>query len=341
MSIAPTLSARVRRQAANWLVELQSDGVSDTKRTQWQKWHDAHPDHQRAWQCIEAFGNRLQQLSSPLAHAALTVPGSANRRRALKTLAILLFAGSTLLAEETVPWRLWTADRRTGTGEFAVVMLPDGTRVDMNSNTAIDIAYDSSQRLVRLMGGEIMISTAHDPQANGHAAARPFLVETIHGSIRALGTRFTVRQIDADRSSASKVAVYQGAVEIRPNGLQGRILQAGQRTSFSYDYFGPQTAVDENGTAWTQGMIVAQDMPMDLFLAELARYRPGLIRCDPALARLKVSGTYPLADTGKILEMLQTTQPVEIRFRTRYWVTVIPAATSAAISAPPAEGNRA
>lgn len=323
MSIATTLPARVRRQAANWLVELQSDDISDARRMQWQTWHDAHPDHQRAWQCIEAFGNRLQQLSSPLAHAALTIPGSANRRRALKTLAILLFAGSTLAAEETVPWRQWTADRRTGTGERTVVMLADGTRVDMNSNTAINIVYDDNQRLVRLIGGEIMISTAHDPQASGHVPARPFLVETVHGSIRALGTRFTVRQIDADQDRVSKVAVYQGAVEIRPKGVDGRILQAGQRASFTYDHISAQGAIDENAAAWTQGMIVAQDMPLSDFLDELARHRPGLIRYDPAAASLKVSGTYPLADTGKILDMLQTTLPVEIHFRTRYWVTVV------------------
>ena len=72
-------------------------------------------------------------------------------------------------------------------------------------------------------------------------------------------------------------------------------------------------------------MLVASGMRLDRFLAELGRHRPGLLHCDPAIAGLRVSGTYPLADTDRVLDMLRTTLPVEIRFMTRYWATVRPA----------------
>jgi transmembrane sensor len=329
-SLSPTadLSPRVRRQAANWLVELQSGDMSEDTRARWRRWHDAHPDHERAWLYIEAFGSRLQQLSSPLAHATLAMPGSVDRRRAVKTLALLLFAGSgALLAEDVAPWREWTADRRTRVGEHAVVMLADGTRVDMNGSTAIDIVYTDRSRLVRLVHGEIMVSTAHGPQS---VPARPFLVVTAHGSIRALGTRFSVRETgdtggDAGTASGTRshVAVFEGAVEVRPSNSAGsRILQTGERADFTADRIGPSTSAREDSTAWTHGMIIAQDMPMGEFLRELARYRPGSIRCDPAVAGLIVTGTYPLADTDKVLNMLQTTLPVTVTSLTRYWITV-------------------
>nr|WP_143710593.1 FecR domain-containing protein [Janthinobacterium sp. Marseille] len=321
---AAAIPQEVRKRAAEWLVELQADTVTDDTRKQWQRWRDAHPDHLRAWQKIEAFGEKLQTLSSPLAHAALTTPGSAGRRQAIKTLAIMLFAGGTTwLVEEQLPWRQWSADRRTGVGERATITLADGTLLELNAETSVDIHYSDTQRIVRLLSGDIMITTAHDPRQASGGKARPFLVETRQGSIRALGTQFSVQQRNEQRGGASKVSVFEGAVEIRPN-LKGeaRILQAGQQTSFTADGFSAIEAVDEAVTAWRQGMIVAQDLPLRDFLKELGNYRPGHIDCDDKIAQLPVTGTYPLKDTDKVLDMLQTTLPLQVRFVTRYWVTL-------------------
>lgn len=48
-------------------------------------------------------------------------------------------------------------------------------------------------------------------------------------------------------------------------------------------------------------MLMADRMPLAEVLAELARYRRGLLRCDPQLARLAVSGAYPLLDLRRTL----------------------------------------
>lgn len=69
-------------------------------------------------------------------------------------------------------------------------------------------------------------------------------------------------------------------------------------------------------------MIVAKDMPLIDFLAELGRHRSGWLSCDPAVAQLKVTGTYPLADIGKILAILQKTLPIDVQLFTRYWIRV-------------------
>jgi len=73
---------------------------------------------------------------------------------------------------------------------------------------------------------------------------------------------------------------------------------------------------------WTDGVLSVQQMPLGEFAAELARYRPGLLRCADEVAHLKVSGTYQLADTGQILQLLTRSLPVRVEYRTRYWVSI-------------------
>lgn len=323
-SIEP-LPPEVRRQAAEWVVELQSEGVTAETRQRWQQWRGSHPDHEHAWQRIESFGIKLRGLPSAFAHAALAAPGSAQRRQLIKALAVLLFVGGTTswVVQEKALLRHWVADRRTGTGARADFTLPDGTRIQLNTRTAVDIRFSASERVLRLLDGEILITTGHDRVAEPAATYRPLIIQTAQGRIRALGTRFSVREVEEDAGDTSRVAVYEGAVEIRPKDAVGPlVLRAGEQGRFTRtaaEFVGP---ADRDSTAWTQGMIIAQDMPLANFLAELDRHRPGRLACDPAIAQLRVSGTYPLADTDRVLDMLVTVLPVQVRFITRYWVTV-------------------
>lgn len=68
--------------------------------------------------------------------------------------------------------------------------------------------------------------------------------------------------------------------------------------------------------------MIADELRLDAFVAELERYRPGLLRCDPAVAGLRVSGVFPLDDTDRILAMLPSVLPVRVRQRSRYWVSI-------------------
>ncbi|HVR54615.1 MAG TPA: FecR domain-containing protein, partial [Pseudorhodoferax sp.] len=195
LGIAPA----VQLAAAEWLVELQSDGLDAPARgrllAQLQAWRAADAQHERAWQRIEAMGQRLQPLADTPATRVLAQAARAShpegRRRALRQLALLLFAGG---AAGTVAWQVggdasgdWLAalgaDLRTGTGERRSLQLPDGSALELNAGSAVDLAYGPQARLLRLRAGEILVRTA--------PAAPPFMVETRHGSVRALGTRFT------------------------------------------------------------------------------------------------------------------------------------------------------
>lgn len=323
----PPLPERASRDAVDWLVRLQAPDANDATRQAWARWLQADPDHARAWRHIESFGAHLRGLDAPLAHGTLRRGGARrNRRGALKLLALGAVAGTgAWLARDGLRWQ-WQdlhADYRTGTGERRALTLADGTRVDLDTRSAITIRYDDNQRRIELLHGRILVATAPDPVRPGWPA-RPLFVDTARGRLRPLGTRFVARHL----ADADLVAVLEGAVQIQPLDAPaaGRVVQAGEQSR--YDRLGAEAPArteqqaDAQAGAWAAGMLVARDMRLDDFIAELARYRPGRLACAPEVAALRVSGIYPLADPDKVLDMLERTHPVEIRGVTRYWTTV-------------------
>lgn len=316
---------QVARRAVEWLVELQSGDATEATRQALQHWLDQHRDHERAWRRIEAVNGRLRSVAaaSGIAHATLAPPRSVKRRETIKALAVLLFAGGAAwVIEDNTPWREFLADERTGVGERRTVTLTDGTTVALNTDSAINVRFSITERRVRLVSGEILVTTGKDDGPYGDHSARPFLVETAQGELHPLGTRFAVRQ----QPEVSRVDVFEGAVSIRPRDGAGltRTLRAGEQARFTRTAIGEPAPANEGDTAWTEGTLVASGMRLADFLAELSRHRPGRLNCDPAVADQRVSGTYPLADTDRILDTLRTALPVEIHSLTRYWVTVKP-----------------
>jgi transmembrane sensor len=306
----------IARRAVEWMVELQSPPVADELLREWQLWLASDPDHQRAWQRIEAVNDRLRGLGNgpqhPAVTAALLAPrGSPGRRQAVKALSVAIFTGTLAwTAEQQLPWRTWTADQRTGAGQRRTLALADGTRVALNTGTALNIDYDGSARRLRLLAGEILITTAHE------AANRPFLVHTAQGELQALGTRFAVRL----RPHATQVSVFDGAVALRPARLldgMATVLQAGQQALFGSDAVMPALAADEDSVAWTDGFLIAKSLRLATLMAELSRYSDVELGCAPEVAELRVSGSYRLDDIGRVLETLAAALDLEIVTTTR------------------------
>jgi transmembrane sensor len=74
-------------------------------------------------------------------------------------------------------------------------------------------------------------------------------------------------------------------------------------------------------------MLLADQMRLDELVTELSRYRNGLVRVDPSVAALRVSGAFPIGDSERTLDMLVSTYPVDAVQRLRgYWITLIPRA---------------
>ena len=317
------LEPHVLDAAAAWLVRLHDNGVTEEDRRACERWRQSDPAHARAWERAQALVAKLGALPPELARPALGRPVRAARRAAAAKVAALLALGpSGWLAWRVADAGGWAAEHRTATGEQRVLQLPDGSRVTLNTASAVDVRFDAAQRLLVLRAGEILVATAPDP-AEVH---RPLRVATREGVLQALGTRFTVRQ-DAGRT---RLAVLEGAVRITPSrGDGGTVLSAGQQTGFGERLVDVPLPRDASGTAWTHGMLLADGMRLADFTAELARYRPGLLRCDPAVAGLRISGAFPVADTDRVLTMLVSTYPVDAATRLRgHWVTLVPRSAS-------------
>ena len=300
------------RAAARWHAHFCSGEADEADRRAWGQWLEADPAHRRAWQRLEALQQQLQRLPGEVSAGALRSAAARKtvdrtRRGVLKGVAFTAVGGSALwLSHRQTPWPQRLAEYRTQVGERREWQLADGSRLLLNTNSAVDVDFDARQRLVRLHAGEVMVQTAKDPQD----VARPFLVRTGQGAIRALGTRFLVRQQPDD----TLVTVLQDRVEIRPERLaESRQLAAGGQLRFTAGHFGPEARVVADADAdWTRGMLVVADWPLERFVVELARYRPGRLSCDPAVAGLRISGAFPVNDTDHALKALAKALPVRL-----------------------------
>ena len=101
-------------------------------------------------------------------------------------------------------------------------------------------------------------------------------------------------------------------------------MRAGEQSAFTAAAIQPVRAVDASAAFWERGLLLARDMRLDDLVAELARYHRGVLRCDPAVAGLTVSGAFPVTDTLASLDMLEKSLPVRIGSATSYWLTVKP-----------------
>lgn len=331
------LSARAAREAAQWLSRLHAGALTAAEQRRCEAWRQSDPEHERAWRRAELVAHKLGLVPAAVALPTLRRADSAQRRNAItdntqrrnaiKTLALLVGAAPLgWAAWRAAPWDEWTADVRTASGERRSLTLADGSSVVLNTASALDVRFDGTARRLLLRAGELLLQTAAE------RAARPFLLECAHGVLELFDARLVLRQHEARgrRAAHGSVAVLQGSVRLRPAaagpGTAPLTLVAGQQARFDANGLsGDIEALAPGAGSWADGVLYAEQMPLADFLAELARYRPGLLRCDPAVSGLRVSGAFQLRDTDKILQALAATLPLRIARHTRYWVTVGPA----------------
>lgn len=304
-------------EAAEWLMAMSDGDVTDAQKAALAVWRSSSPEREQAWRRAELLMSKLGSLPASVSMPALDRPNDPDRRAAITRLALLLAVGPALWAS----WKVgehqgWTADYSVAVGERRELTLADGTQVVLNTDSAIDVRFDADQRLIQLRRGEVLVQTAADHLV----PSRPLRVATREGRMQALGTRFCVRE----QAGRTYLAVLEGAIRVEPvNAVAGErlIVQAGEKADFDARTFSPVSTVDNTATAWTQGMLLADKMRLADFVVELARYRRGFLRCDPAIANLAVSGAFPLSDTTHSLNMLVQTYPVTLSTHMGgYWV---------------------
>jgi transmembrane sensor len=318
MTPTPVVDLTLAGEAADWLIRLDQGTLGHEEERAFERWRNSSPAHTAAWGRAEALMRSIDVIPKAARGNAMRGLAGNDRRRALKLAVMLAVAPAAWLAWRNMPWEEWNADLRTATGEQQRITLPDGSELVLNTGSAVKLAFSATERRVHLLAGEILVSTGQDPAPH----YRPFIVETAQGTVRALGTRFTVRL----QSGHTRAGVLAHAVELRPvHGSQVVRLEAGQAALFDANgLVGGVQVQDPAAVLWEKGLFVAQKLPLAELLSELGRYRKGMLRCHPQVAQMVVSGAFSVTDTDASLRLLTRTLPLRLQSLTRYWVSVEP-----------------
>jgi len=181
----------------------------------------------------------------------------------------------------------------TGKGEMLRIALDDGSIVNLNTASGIDVQFTAEQRTIYLRGGEALFDVAKD-------AARPFVVVVGDARVRAVGTAFTVRH---EARRPIDVIVSEGVVEVsEPRAAPVRVAQ-GMRamvdlraaTPIETAAIAPETIEQE--LYWREGKIAFRDTTLASAAAQFARYNDErIVIADPALAQETITGLFVAND---------------------------------------------
>ena len=309
------MSEELIDSATRWYVLLRSGQATAGDWKRYEQWRAADPRHDALCRQLETRLGvfqvpQAQGVSGKVLQQALEAPSSRRHVLQVALAGAGVAVGAAFLAKPMGLTEL-TADIRTGTGERRTVTLDDGTELLLNAQSAADIQFTPQRRLVRLREGELLAKVASD-------RLRPFLIQTEQTRLCAYGNRFLVRE----REGQGQIVALNGAVEI-DNGHGERLqLAAGHEVHYDRSGFGPIEISSSGATAWVDGFLQVRDRPLAEVIEALRPYHNGVLRLDPAVAELRVSGLYRLDNPQQILDTLARTLPIHITRRTGLWVTV-------------------
>lgn len=316
MSAAPD---RAGEQAIDWMVRLRAGNADPRLQARFEHWLGSDQAHATAWALLQqrlgAPYDTLRQLERNLpglgARELLLQPET-SRRDLLRAFAGLgLLGGGLWLAARSQPGQALLADLHTATGERRTFTLEDGSRLHLNAGSAVDLRFDGAQRLLLLRRGELLVQVAAD-------AARPFHVRSAEGDVRALGTRFLVRQ----EEDATRVVVFEHSVRASLDDGSTCDLQEGQAALLRRRGIELLGDDESQRAAWLDGQLSVLDEPLEAVIDALRPYRRGLIRVAPAIRGLRVQGVYPLDDPDRALTALAETLPIRVAHYGP-WLTLI------------------
>jgi transmembrane sensor len=315
---APTLqpvSPERLAEASVWIAKLHGDARGRAIEDGLRRWLQAHPENARAFELATEVWDEAEQLRSAIPFRPLRHVEHRPRRGALATALACMLA----LVIVGIVWLQNVGVVATAVGEQRQLVLEDGTRVFLNTDTRIVVKYDKQVRRVELRRGEALFNVARRQDW-------PFIVTAGDRQVKALGTSFVVRK-DVERlavtlvegsvlvSPVQPVLPEQiqptidapGAIEQTPaaavpearNGAGEFKLAAGQRLTFDT---GSVTKLDtpsiEKATAWRRGQVILDDTPLQAAVIEMNRYNEAkLIVADPDTAALPINGLFQAGDS--------------------------------------------
>lgn len=270
------LNEQISQEAAEWLVEFRTGDIDSDGRGRFDAWLRASPQHIQAFIEMAALWHEGGSIDP---RRRLDVEDAVARARSEHNVGELKperGGGSTTLRARTVWWAVTATllvtvlaaavilgvglrsrpTYITGAGARRSIVLPDGSRVLLDSKSRLRVSYTAAAREVELLGGQAMFYVSKNPR-------RPFLVRVGHTTVRDIGTVFDVNRL----GNGTVVTVVEGSVAVAmPAPIH---LSAGEQLNVRVGHFSPQPIhVDINSAiAWTHGKVVLESAT----LAEIAQ----------------------------------------------------------------------
>jgi len=320
--------------AAVWL-SLRDRGMSSAETTEFMRWLQQDPAHAAAFADLESAWRDVGRLAVVRSDADsppdrdLLAPRPRPRRRRGPFVAALAAAAAVAVGifighEATIT----RATAVTTVGSFQKIDLPDGSVVQLNTDSALDFEFSGKTRQVRLRRGEAHFEVAKDP-------SRPFFVSAGGISVRAIGTAFNIRLRGAD----VEVLVTEGRIGVRsaeskkkreePAAAAALELSAGEITLVPQAQVAAAKVTEiaapqvRRTLAWQERRIEFDAMPLASVVAEFNRYnRCRLVISDRTLAAKPFTGVFRADEYQTFVRILETTfgvraerRPDEIRLQ--------------------------
>ena len=313
--------------AAEWLMRMEDGEESAEQRLAFQQWLSASELHVQAFRRLaELWGalDQLEELKDYMAAADLVeVRANKPSRRGLLAMAasfVVAGAGGVIVLQSLDKEAVYEEQFATHLGEIRTINLPDGSDIELNTASSVSIRFDNNARVIQLWSGEAYFDVAKD-------VARPFSVETNAGSVKAVGTAFSVR---LDESEVD-VMVRNGRVQLFsapstardssdrtvriPGSALGEIA-AGQRARFQKEVHQiesvPVRALDQK-LAWRNGMLAFTGDPLGDVVSEMSRYTHVSIEVeDAALAAMPITGYFRTGEVDAMLDAFELVGGIKV-----------------------------
>ena len=333
LTLADVRGLSPAQAAARWMA--CDDLGQSPEREQHQQWLEASPANQAAWDAVQemwgvfddAEDNDLIAAMGRAARQAKPESIHAFWPRAIAASVAVVAVSATLLAVQggwfnstskprevasngaaVDPLRsIGGADYVTGRGQKSIVDLADGTRVTLDADSAVDVAFSNERRDVLLLRGRAFFDVAHDP-------AHPFAVRADNRVVTALGTQFDVRLT----SDTVRVVLAQGSVSVAgvASGAGAPLvkLRPGEAFAVHGAEAGKVTLIDlDDALAWKQDVVEFDNEPLAAAVTKLNRYtRAQIVIKDPKVAAMRVTGLFRTGDVVRFGRNLSQVLPVKL-----------------------------
>ena len=320
--------ASIEHEARKWLIRIDSEEpLTDAEKHAWTEWLDRSPLHREEFARLTRFWNEANILARPTRDGI--GPRGSVRRRTLRVnqLPRILMAASAVLASTILGW--WglrqaggavTQTYETQVGHQKTVLLSDGSSIQLNTDTRIEVVYSRNSRKIRLARGEAHFAAEPDPN-------RVFEVHVADSVVRAIGTAFDVYVED----QKIEVIVTSGLVAVlnEMSTPETTARAAGRRGPENLNNSAPlgagEVADFHSGSglmkvrqltepelrrrlAWREGYLEFSGESLSEVVAVFNRYSTVKLEIgDPKLASVSIGGQFQIGNLDATVELLSKT----------------------------------